>query len=187
MCPTFLGRIQTRTAILLGPAIIGAVLALLLDDEGYIVVIAIYYLIGVALDTTLYARIIKWQPPWLTFVLGLGEFVIVYVLAQVLEIGLTTAQAVVWYWVAWLLATWTGIVVLPIVSLTWIESGGEFRRTGWSVTPESEPMPVIAAVESRSARPGQLAREFSTVTRVPDGLAEVPAPSGESGRPKSRA
>jgi hypothetical protein len=184
MCPTYLGRIQTRTAILLGPAIIGALLSIVLQNEGYVVLIGIYYLIGVALDLTFYPVIIKWQPPWLTFVLGFGEFVIVYVLAQALDVGLTPIEAIVWYWVAWVVAVWTGIVVLPIVSLTWIESGGEFRQTGWSVTPESEPMPLMAAVESRPRGPGGLVREFSTASRVPRELADVPAPSRVYGRPK---
>jgi hypothetical protein len=178
MCPTFLGRIQTRTAILIGPAIVGAILSLITDNEGYIVVIGIYYLIGVALDCTLYPRIIKWQPPWLTFVLGAGEFVIVYVLARSLEVGLTPTEAIVWYWAAWVMAVWTGIVILPIVSLTWIESGGEFRRTGWSVTPEAEPMPLLADVSARPLQPGRLVREFSTVNAVPEAVSDLPAPSG---------
>src|SRR5215210_5836741 len=145
MCPTYLGRVQTRTAILLGPALIGTLLSLLTDNEGYIVLIGLYYLIGVALDTTLYPLIIKWQPPWLTFVLGLGEFVLVYVAAQLLDVPLEPVEAIVWYWVSWLIAVWPGIVGLPTLSLTGIESGGESRRTGWSVTPENEPMPLLAA------------------------------------------
>src|ERR671927_1666836 len=104
MCPTLLGRVETRTAILLGPAIIGTILSLLTDNEGWIVLIGLYYLIGAALDVTIYPLIIKWQPPWLTFVLGLGEFVIVYLLAQALDVGLSPAEAVVWYWFAWVMS-----------------------------------------------------------------------------------
>jgi hypothetical protein len=181
MCPTFFGRIQTRTAILLVPAIIGAILALVTGNEGYIVVIGIYYLVGVVLDVVVYPRIITWQPPWLTFVLGAGEFVIVYVLARALDVGLSPIQAIGWYWAAWTLAVWTGIVVLPIASLTWIESGGEFRRTGWSVTPESEPMPIVAKLDAPS---GVLVREFSAVVDLPAELESVPAPSVVVEQPK---
>ena len=183
MCPTILGRVQTRTAILIGPAVLGAILSLMTSNEGYIVLIGIYYLVGVALDTSFYPYVIRWQPPWLTFVLGVGEFVIVYVLAQVLEVGLAPVDAVWFYWVSWVIAVWTRIVVLPIISLTWIENGGEFRRTGWSVPPESEPMPIVAAMEPARAA-GGLVREFSTVNDVPPELANLPAPSGGHQSPK---
>jgi hypothetical protein len=178
--------VQTRTAILLVPAVVGAVLSLVTANEGYIVLLGLYYLIGVVLDTTLYPLIITWQPPWLTFVLGFGEFVLVYIAGRVLDVPLEPWQAIVWYWCAWTLAVWTGIALLPILSLTWIESGGEFRRTGWSITPEHEPMPVIAAPE-QPARPGGLLREFSSVHDAPPELAAVPAPSGVHERPAPAA
>jgi len=183
MCPTFLGRVQTRTAILVLPAIVGAILSLLTGNEGYIVLIGLYYLIGVALDTTLYQLVIKWQPPWLTFVLGVGEFVLVFVAGLALDVPLEPWQAVAWYWASWIIAVTTRIVVLPILSLTWIESGGEFRQTGWSVTPENEPVPVVAAA-AEPVGPAGLLREFSSVHQVPSDLAEVPAPSGVHQRPR---
>lgn len=182
MCPTVLGRIETRTAILIGPAILGTILSLLTGNEGFIVVIGIYLLMGVVLDTSFYPFVIKWQPPWLTFVLAVGEFVILYTLAQVLEVGLQPIDAVWFYWVSWVMANWTKIVILPILSLTWIESGGEFRETGWSVPAESEQIPVLAAATSS---PGEvrLVREFSAVNQIPAELRDVPSPSGVFQRP----
>ena len=115
MCPSVLGRVETRTAILIGPAILGLILYFALDNLGYLVLLGIYYLVGVALDTTIYPQIIKWQPPWLTFVLGAGEFVIVYVLGQVLNVPLQPIDAIWFYWVSWVMAVWTRIVILPIV------------------------------------------------------------------------
>src|SRR5947209_303055 len=104
MCPTVLGRLETRTAILVGPALIAVVLALATLNEGWIVLIGIYLLIGVSLDVLFYPYVIKWQPPWLTLVLGAGEFVLVYVVAQVAKVPLAAIDAVWFYWASWVLA-----------------------------------------------------------------------------------
>ena len=172
MCPSVLGRVETRTAILIGPALLGLILYFVTDNLGYLVLLGIYYLIGVALDIVVYPQIIKWQPPWLTFVLGAGEFVIVYSLGKILEVPLDSFDAIWFYWVSWTMAVWTRIVILPIVSLTWIESGGEFRRTGWSHPAEQEPLPVVAALQDRPVGEGGLLREFSSVHQIPQELQE---------------
>src|ERR1700694_648095 len=116
MCPTPLGRVQTRWAILIVPAVLAAIVSLLGNNEGWIVLIGVYFVLGVALDTAFYAFIIRWQPPWLTFALAVGEFVLVYILAHVLKIGLTNVEAVVLYWVVWTLAIWTKVAILPLLS-----------------------------------------------------------------------
>lgn len=183
MCPTPLGRTQTRTAILVGPALLGLILSLLTDNEGWIVLIGIFLVMGVVLDVLFYSFIIKWQPPWLTFLLAVGEFIILYVLSQVLEVGLQPAEAIIFYWVSWVMANWTKIVILPLVELTWIESGGEFRTTGWSTPAESELLPVLAAVNLNPSG-SRLVREFSSVNEVPLELRNLPSPSGLHRRPQ---
>jgi hypothetical protein len=203
MCPTVLGRIQTRVAILLGPALLGLLLSLLTRDEGWIVTIGIYLLLGVALDTTFYPWVIRWQPPWLTFVLAVGEFVLLFLLLKVLKpgqpgfgdpdafLGAADLKPIVFFWVAWTIAILTKIVILPIVSLSWLENAGEFRVTGWSVQPETEPLPVVAAVTPDVAR-NHLAREFSAAHQVPverrpplSGAHRLPEPAG--GEPQARS
>jgi hypothetical protein len=183
MCPTVLGRVETRTFTLIGPALAGLILWLGTGNEGFLVLIGILLLEGVALDTAFYPYVIKWQPPWLTFVLAVGEFVILYTLAQVLEVGVKPVDAVWFYWASWLMANWTKIVVFPIISLSWIENGGEFRSVGWSTAPEYQQLPVLADVTPRA--PGEIAlvREFSTINEVPAELQRVPAPSGVHGTP----
>ena len=176
MCPTVLGRLHTRVGILIGPAILGLILSLVTGNEGYIVLIGVYLLLGVALDTGFYPFIIKWQPPWLTGILAIGEFVILYVLAQVLEVGLEPVTASWFFWVSWVIAVWTRIVILPIVSLSWIENGGEFRPTRWSIPPEQESLPIVAVAEETGG--GRLVREFSTINQLPQELRNLPSPSG---------
>ena len=62
---------------------------------------------------------------------------------------------------SWVIAISTKIVVLPLVSLSWIENGGEFRKVGWSVAPEYQSLPLLAAIDERPSE-GALVREFSS-------------------------
>jgi hypothetical protein len=175
MCPTVLGRIETRTFTLIGPAILAALLSLITGNEEWIVIIGVYLLMGVTLDIVVYPRMITWQPPWMTFLLGVTEFVILYVLVVVLHPGQPSAKhfittdswkPVVFYWGVWMLAIWTKVVVLPLVSLSWIENGGEFRSVDWTIRPEVEPLPLIAIVQPQTAG-GRLVREFSSLHAIP--------------------
>jgi hypothetical protein len=176
MCPTILGRLETRVAILTGPFILSLILWAVTGNPGWPVAIGILLLLGVALDILLYSWVIRWQPPWLTGVLALGEYILLVILMIVLKVPLGVPAASIFYWVSWIIAVLTRIVVLPLVSLSWIENGGEFRETGWSIPPELEPVPVVAIPEPE--RPGLLVREFSAVHQVPKELQSIPSPSG---------
>ncbi len=179
MCPTVLGRVQTRWAILIVPALIATAISIATGNEGWIVLIGVYFVLGVALDIILYPLIIRWQPPWLTFVLALAEFVLVYILAHVLKVGLTNVEAVIEFWCAWVIAIWTKVVILPLLSLSWIENAGEFRSTDWSVAPEYQPLSVSVFQPPDASSPvPHLAREFSSVHQVPAELRNLPSPSG---------
>jgi hypothetical protein len=179
MCPTVLGRVQTRTAILIGPALLGGFLSLATHTLGWIALIGLLLMLGVVLDIAFYPFVIKWQPPWLTGVLAVEELVLLYLLAHFLKLnGVSDLDAVWFYWASWSLATATRIALLPIVSLTWLESGGEFRRTGWSIPTEREPLPALVALpnDAGGAVP-RLAREFSSLRAVPDEVRNLPSPS----------
>ena len=180
MCPTVLGRVQTRWAILIIPAILAAIVSLITQNEGWIVLIGLYFVIGVALDTCFYPFIIRWQPPWLTFTLAFGEFILVFVAAHFLKVGLTNLEAIIEYWIVWWIAIWTKVVILPLVSLSWIENAGEFRSTDWSVAPEYIPLPITAFTPTQqTGGPPPLARAFSAaVIEIPEELRRAPSPSG---------
>ncbi len=187
MCPTTLGRVQTRWSILIVPAILATLVSLITGDAGWIVLIGVYFVLGVALDTAFYPFVIRWQPPWLTFTLACGEFVLVFILAHVLKVGLTNVEAILLYWIVWWIAIWTKVVMLPLLSLSWIENAGEFRSTGWSVAPEYQPLPVNVFTAQAGAGPPPLARAFSAVIEVPAELRRVPSPSAVHRVPGSSA
>ena len=154
MCPTTLGRVQTRAFIVLGPLALSLLLWLLTGSPGYPEIIGIYLAQGWLLDTLVYPRVISWQPPWLTGVLGAAEFAIVYVLAHAFRVPLSNLDAVWFYWASWTIAVWTRIVVLPLLRLTWLEDGGEFRPIRWTVPVQREAEvapPTPAETEPASA------------------------------------
>ena len=182
MCPTVYGRVQTRWSILIMPAIIATIISLITQNPGWIILIGIYFVIGVGLDTLFYPFIIRWQPPWLTFTLAVGEFVIVYVVGKVLHVSLTPLEAILLYWGAWWMAIWTKVVILPLISLSWIEDAGEFRSTAWSGSPSFVPLPITAfPAQPSTGGPPSLARKFSAaVIEIPEELRRAPSPSGVS-------
>jgi hypothetical protein len=181
VCPTVLGRVQTRWAILILPALIAAVISILSGNPSWIVLIGLYFLIGVALDTAFYPFIIRWQPPWLTFTLAVNEFALVYLAAKTLK-GIhfeSDLEPVLEYWIAWWIAIWTKIAILPLISLSWIENAGEFRSTDWSIAPAYQPLPVnVFTPQPAGEAPPPLARQFSYLIEIPEELRRVPSPSG---------
>jgi hypothetical protein len=163
MCPTPIGRVHTRVAILVLPAILGTILSIVTGRPDWIVLIGVYLLLGIALDAGVYSWAIPYQPPWMTFVLALFEFALLYVLAHVLKLNLSNWEAVWFYWASWVLAALTKIVILPLASLTYLESAGEFRRIDWSIPASQVPLSVIASEEDAKAGPGPVVREASGV------------------------
>jgi hypothetical protein len=179
MCPTPIGRIHTRVfTILLGPAVLGLIITLVTGDLDWIVLIGVYLLLGVLLDTLVYSWLLKYQPPWMTFVLALAEYGFLLAITQLLEgfPNISVVEATVFYWASWLLAVGIKIVVLPIVSLTYLESAGEFRRIEWSMPPEQVALPVLASAAEARRGPGRLLAEASGVNAQP--LLPLPPPSG---------
>ena len=179
MCPTPTGRIHSRvTTILLGPAVLGLILTLVTGHLDWIVLVGVYLLIGVFLDTAVYSWMLKYQPPWMTFVLALAEYGFLLAATQWLEgfPNISVLEATIFYWVCWALAASLKIAILPIMSLTYLESAGEFRRIQWSLPPQQVAVPLLASVDESQRAPGKLIREASGVHSRP--LDPLPAPSG---------
>jgi hypothetical protein len=183
MCPTVIGRIHTRVAsIVLGPVLIGLIFTLVSGHLDWIVLVGVYLMLGIFLDTAIYPWLLKWQPPWVAFLLALAEFGLLLVLAGILNRktgglhNISIPEAIGFYWLCWVAAALVKIVVLPIANLTYAESAAEFRRPAWSIPPPLEPLPVLASSEEAKAGPGPVIREASGVHAKP--LEPLPSPSG---------
>src|SRR2546423_7973386 len=85
MCPTPTGRLHTRVATIIGPVILGLVLWAISGHPDWIVLVGVYLLLGIFLDAAIYSWLLKYQPPWMGFVLALAEFGLLLVLAGVLN------------------------------------------------------------------------------------------------------
>lgn len=179
MCPTPIGRVHTRVStILMGPAVLGLILTLVSGHLDWIVLIGVYLLLGVFLDSAIYPFVLKYQPPWMTGVLALAEYGLLLAVTQFLEgfPNISVLEATIFYWVSYILAISLKIAILPILSLTYIESAGEFRRIDWSVPASQVSLPVLASVSEAERGPGELVRAASGVHAKP--LDSLPAPSG---------
>ena len=75
-----------------------------------------------------------------------------------------------------MLAAVTRFAVLPIVSLTYIESAGEFRRIEWSIPPSYVAIPVVASTAESRGGPGPVVSAASGAHARP--LPRQPGPSG---------
>ncbi len=176
MCPTPIGRIHTRVFSLIPGALFATIIAIVTGNADWIVLIGVFLLMGIALDTCVYQWAVRYQPPWMTFTLAVVEWLLLLVLASVLELDLTIWAASVLYWIVWSLAAITKVVAFPIASLTYLESAAEFRRTEWSIPPQQASVPLLAATGGSGRGPGLFEQAASGVGVAP--ISHQPSPSG---------
>jgi hypothetical protein len=184
MCPTPTGRIHTRTAAIFLPALFGLIVSLVTGHFDWLALIGIYYVMGIFLDTAVYSWLFRFQPPWMTFVIGIAELGFLLVLSQIIGntangglSHISIPEAIVFYVIAWILAIpITKVVLLPLISLTYLESAGEIRRVEWSIPESQVPLPVLASGAEAKRGPGPVVREASGVHAKP--LPNLPSPSG---------
>lgn len=176
MCPTPIGRIHTRVFALIPGALFATIIALATGNADWIVLIGVFLLMGIALDTCVYQWAVRYQPPWMTFTLAVVEWLLLLVLASILELDLTIWAASALYWIVWSMAAITKVVAFPIASLTYLESAGEFRTTEWSIPPSQASLPLLAAVGPGGPGPGLFEQAASGVGIKP--IERQPSPSG---------
>ena len=176
MCPTPQGRVHTRVSSMLLPGVLGLIMWLITGNPDWFVLIGVLLLLGIALDSAIYVWAVKWQPPWMTGILALVELGLLLILANLLKLDIAIVEGIIFYIGAWLLFVFTKIVLLPIFSLTYVESAGEFRTTEWSIPASKESLPLVAATEGGQGAPGRLLLEASGAHAIP--LQKQPGLSG---------
>ena len=81
-------------------------------------------LVALTLDVMIYPWLIRFQPRWLTILLGVMEFaILVLVVPPPADVGIMLG----FYLPAWGLAWLTMEIALPLAWPRWIEDGGEIR------------------------------------------------------------
>jgi hypothetical protein len=185
MCPTRTGRLHTRTAAILLPALLGLIVSVATGHFDWLALIGLYYVMGSALDLIVYPSLFRFQPPWMTFVIAVSELGFLLVLSHALaEQGgaggldhISVPEAIVFYWAAWILAIpVTKVMLLPLISLTYLESAGELRRIEWSIPESQVALPVLASAAEARRGAGPVVREASGVHSKP--VPQLPSPSG---------
>ena len=126
MSYTLRGRIDSRLAGT-APALL---LALGLHRWWAIELVALMLALGLALDATVYHRVLPYQPAWLAVPLGALELALVYAGMRALEIAAPLGLALLLYGVGWAGAQLLGHGLFPRLRLEYGETGGELGRAG---------------------------------------------------------
>jgi nitrous oxidase accessory protein NosD len=135
---TLRGRLESRLAAALLPALAAAVLAGALEAWWPIELVGLMVAVGLALDATAYHRLIAYQPAWLAVPLGALELGLTMTLVVALGVDAPVGPAVAFFAGAWLVAQLLGHAGFPLAHLTYAEDGGELGRAGrglWAAAP----------------------------------------------------
>jgi hypothetical protein len=134
MSYTLRGRIETRLAASLAPFLVAAALAPLLGAWWPLQLAAAMIAVGLALDATLYHRLLPYQPGWAALPLGLVELGLTMALVWRLDVEAPLRPALWFFTGSWLLAQVLGHAVLPTLHLTYTDDGGELGRGGHALS-----------------------------------------------------
>lgn len=130
MSYTLRGRLESRLAAMLAPLGAAGIASLVLSDWWPIELAALMLGLGLALDASLYHRLLEYQPGWLAVPLGAFELVVVMGVARVVELHPPVRGALLLYVLAWLWGQLVGHAGLPLLRQSYAEDGGELARLG---------------------------------------------------------
>ena len=130
MSYTLRGRLETRLAASLAPLLGACIVALALKEWWPVELAVIMIGVGIALDATIYHRLLAYQPGWLAVPLGALELVFVMAIAWAVDVEATLGAALTFFICSWLLGQLLVHAVFPVRRVSWGEDGGELGRTG---------------------------------------------------------
>jgi hypothetical protein len=127
---TLRGRLESRFAALLLPALVAAVASPLVHKWWPLELVGLMAAIGIALDVLLYHRLLPYQPGWAALPMGALELGLTMAAARVLELNAPFWPAFALFATGWLGQQLLSHAALPLWRLTWAEDGGELGRPG---------------------------------------------------------
>ncbi|HEV8249142.1 MAG TPA: right-handed parallel beta-helix repeat-containing protein [Gaiellaceae bacterium] len=138
MSYTLRGRLESRLAAALLPALAAPVLAGALGEWWPLELVGLMLGVGLALDATAYHRLVPYQAAWLALPFGALELGLTMALAIALGVGAPLGAAVALFGGAWLVAQVLAHAGFPLAHLTYADEGGELGRAGpalWAAAP----------------------------------------------------
>jgi nitrous oxidase accessory protein NosD len=130
MSYTLRGRVESRFAAAILPFLVACVVALALRAWWPLELAGLMVGVGLALDASVYQRLLRYQPGWAAVPLGLLELGATMGLVRVLGVDAPLRPALWFFAGAWLVAQIFAHAVLPLARLTYAEDGGELGNTG---------------------------------------------------------
>jgi nitrous oxidase accessory protein NosD len=127
---TLRGRLETRLAAALAPLVAACAVALALKQWWPFELAVLMIGVGVALDVTLYHRLLVYQPGWLALPLAGLELGLVMAVVRVAGIGAPLSPALAFFGGSWFLGQLLVHAVFPLVRLSYGEDGGELGIAG---------------------------------------------------------
>ncbi len=130
MSYTLRGRLESRLAALVPVVAAACVLTAVQHRWWPVQAAALMAGAGLALDAQLYHRLLRYQPAWAAFPLGLLELGVLLGLMRLLDVIAPLPQALALFAGGWLLAQVLGHAGFPLLRLGYSEGGGELGRLG---------------------------------------------------------
>jgi nitrous oxidase accessory protein NosD len=122
--------VESRLAAVFLPFTVAAALALALQEWWPLQLAALMVGVGLALDATVYHRLLPYQPGWVALPLGVLELALTMALVARFDVEAPLGPALWFFAGSWLVAQVLAHAGLPLLRLSYTDDGGELGRGG---------------------------------------------------------